>query len=317
MTGPSRPWESLPPWKARLLEKVQNRSVDHSRVLRRGYPTYNLAHGKDDMPIRVWQAHLRELGAERGDAVIRARGSGIPEPMVAQARALGEHGIRWNQRQPPPPEPARGGDAAREAMIDSVASDVWQLEHMAAVTAAHRQRLAGRGIHSEAEPVAASQIHANMSALWVRAADTSYAADLTDAERAQLWGRDEQGWRTLVEATVDIYGDGVLEQQWRSHAWPGIEYEAQNGMYHLGGGEPVNTVDPGQLPPAPQVMIGNAQHALDAARADDLDTAGQRSEKAIAAARLDELSHPSWGSEPVGEPTITPPGLTPGLEPEL
>ncbi|MEV5835388.1 hypothetical protein [Nocardia sp. NPDC052112] len=315
MTGPSRPWESLPPLKTRLLEQVQDLSYHHQRVLHHGYPDYNLTPGSDDTRVHVWQAHLRELDAERDQAVIRARANAIPEPMIEQARALGDRGIRWNARQPPPPVPARGTDVAREAMLDSVADDVWALEHTAAILAAHRQRRITAGIVSESEPVAASQMHANMSALWVRAADTAVAADLTDTECAQLWGRDAQAWRTLVEATVNRYSDTELEQHWRTRAWPGIEYDARTHMHPLDSGAG-RAVIPGELPPAPQLMIDHAQQALAITSGDDTHTEGQVSEKAIAAARLDELTR-SWGAEPLGEPGTTISGSTHDLDRDL
>ncbi|MFX0574672.1 hypothetical protein [Nocardia nepalensis] len=315
MTWPSRPWEVLAPWQTRLLEQVQNLSVDHERVLHRGYPTYNLAHGNDEVQMTRWRAYLRELDAERGEVEIRALASGVPKPLIDHAHELGDRGIRWNERQPPPPEPSRGGEAVRERMIEDIAADVWQLEHMAAVTAARRERRIAQGIHSEDHPVAASQLQTNMTALWVRAADTSHAADLTDIERAQLWGRDAQGWRTLVEATVNTYADPALEQRWRAQAWPGIEHDAQRNMQPLGSGEPDRPVDAQQLPPLPQLMIHHASQALRSGGAESAELADVGGGAAIGVAFPDGVIR-SWGAEPVGDAEFPAPGPASGLEPE-
>lgn len=88
MTRPPDPWESMPPWQTRLLEKIQNLSVDHAQMLR-GYPSYNPAFGGAELPLQRWRAGLRALETDRSEVEIRARGAGIPEQMIAEARALG------------------------------------------------------------------------------------------------------------------------------------------------------------------------------------------------------------------------------------
>lgn len=316
MTRPPDPWESMPPWQTRLLERIQDVSVDHAQVLRRGFPSYNPAFGGAEVPLQTWRAGLRALEADRSEVEIRARGVGIPEQMIAEARALGSRGVRWSERQPPPPDPARGEAGVREAMVDGVAADVWQLEHMAAISTAHRHRLAAQGIHSEAHPISVSQLQSNMFALWNRAGALARAAGLSAEERTQLWDRNSEGWQRLVQATVHTYDDAALEERWRAYGWRGIEHDARTTVQTLNPGSDLSAGTATQpLPPLPHLMIQRAEQALENPGASAETPSGQIG-AAIDAALPMGAEH-SWGPEPVGETT---PGVSgtvrdDGLEP--
>ncbi|WP_433664656.1 hypothetical protein ACQPW1_22450 [Nocardia sp. CA-128927] len=315
MTRPPQPWETMPPWNTRLLEKIQDLSVDHTQVLQRGYPTYNLAFGGAEVQMQTWRTHLRALEADRSEVEVHARAAGIPQEMIADARTLGSRGVRWNERQPPPPTGDRGQDAVREMMVEGVAADVWQLEHMAAISATHRHRLAAQGIHSEAHPIAASQLQSNMIALWLRASEVARVVGLTAEERDQLWGRDAEGWQRLMQATVHTYDDPALEERWRVFAWPGIEHDAQQTVETLNPGKDSSTSAAAeQTPPLPHLMIQQAEEALENPGA-PAEAGTEQIGAAVDAALPLGTAH-SWGSEPVGEtdPAVPSPVRDDGLE---
>ncbi|MFI5540721.1 hypothetical protein ACIA5H_30440 [Nocardia sp. NPDC051900] len=316
MTGAGLlPWEVLPPWKVRLLENIQELSVERAHLLRRGYPTYTSGNDSE-FQIQSWHSRLRTLDAIRGDAEIHARAEEVPPQWIEAARTLGRHGVRWAERDPAPPRPPRGPEARRAWVLNTLADDVWQLEHMAALTAARRARLAAQGIHSEPDPLLASQFHNNMTAIWQRACQLAVAVDLLDSERGQLWDRNARGWDALLTATVHTYDEDTLEERWLTHAWPGIEREARDVVDNLRDSidrshDQVLYAD--RLPPRPQQLIQHAIHHWWHNTADDgvgHATRAEPDDAAVIAALPDELE---WSTEP--EPGAAPSPQEPGHEP--
>lgn len=203
----------------------------------------------------------------------------------------------------------------REVMVEGVAADVWQLEHMAAISTAHRHRLAGQGIRSEAHPGVVSQLQSNMFALWNRAGALARAAGLSAQERTQLWGRDPEGWQRLVQVTVHTYDDAALEERWRAYGWRGIEHAARTTVETLNSGSDLSVGAAIQLPPLPHLMIQRAEEALESPGA-SVETGSGQIGAAIDAALPMGAEH-SWGPEPVGETTrgVSATARDDGLEP--
>ncbi|MGY1960866.1 hypothetical protein [Nocardia gipuzkoensis] len=324
MTGAGLPWEVLPPWKVRLLEDIQEWSVERTHLLRRGYPTYTAGNGSE-FEIQSWRSGLRVLDAVRSEAEIHARSVEVPPEWIEAARLLGRQGVRWAERDPAPPRPPRGPEARRAWVLSTLADDVWQLEHMAALTVARRARLAAQGIHSEPEPVVASQFQNNMTAVWQRACELAGTVDLLDIERRQLWGRSARGWGVLLAATVHTYDTDTLEEQWRTHAWPGIEREARDVVDNIRDSidrSRDRVLDGGSLPPQPQQLIQHAMHHLwHSGIAGDgvaLATRAEPDDAAVIAALPHELEL-SWSAEPAAElepePGAAPSPREPGREP--
>ncbi len=316
------PWEVLPPWKARLLEDIQELSVERARLLRRGYPTYTPG-GDGEFRIQSWRSRLRVLDGLRNEAQIHARAVEVPPPWIEAARLLGRQGVRWAERDPAPPRPPCGPEARRVWVLNLLADDVWQLEHMAAITAARRARMAGCGIHSEPDPVMASQFHNNMTAVWQRACELALAINLFDSEREQLWVRSAHGWGVLLAATVHTYDADILEERWRIHAWPGIEREARDGVDNIRDTldrHRARVLDAEVLPPRPQQLIQHAMHHLwhSGAEGDGVEyTASTAPDDAAVNAALPDELELSWSAEPAHEPEPGPARFPrePGREP--
>ncbi|MFI9410067.1 hypothetical protein [Nocardia gamkensis] len=307
MTRAGLPWEVLPPWKVRLLEDIQELSVERAHLLRRGYPTYTPS-GDGEFQIQSWRSRLRTLDAIRSEAEIHARAVEVPPAWIEAARLLGRQGVRWAGRDAAPPRPPRGSEARRGWVLNTLADDVWHLEHMAVLTAARRARLAAQGIHSEPAPVVASQFHNNMTAVWQRACELASAVNLVDLERGQLWARSAHGWGVLLTATVHSYDIDTLEERWRTHAWPGVEREARyvvDNIRDTVDRDRDRVLDAEALPPRPQQLIQHAIHHLQ-----DSGTTGDGTEYtastapddgAVIDALPDELEL-SWSAEPANEP---------------
>ncbi|WP_280312028.1 hypothetical protein [Nocardia abscessus] len=322
MTGAGLPWEVLPPWKVRLLEDIQELSVERAHLLRRGYPTYTPS-GDGEFQIQSWRSRLRVLDAIRGEAEIHARAVEVPLPWIEAARLLGRQGVRWADRDPAPPRPPHGPEARRVWALNMLADDVWHLEHMAAISAARRARLAAQGFHSEPDPFVASQFQNNMTAVWQRACELALAVNLLDSERGQLWGRTARGWGVLLTATVHSYDTDTLEERWRTHAWPGIEREARDIVDNIR--DTVDryrdrALDAEALPLRPPQLIQHAIHHLQhSGTAGDgtEDTASTAPDDAAVIAALPDELELSWSAEPANEPdtAAAPSPGDPGREP--
>ncbi|MCC3328260.1 hypothetical protein [Nocardia abscessus] len=302
MSQPSPELEGLPSWKLRLLERIQNTAADHTRVLRQGYPTYQPHYGSGEIPIQTWRTHLRALDADRGEIELHAAAVGLPDSAITAARAAGQRGVRWGDSVHSPRTMRHGEDPVRAHMVEGVAADIWQLEHMAAVKVEHRLR--GLDDTLADDPAAREQFDRNMDALWIRAAETAHVIGLSAEERAQLWERDGAGWLKLVSVTVRGYDDIALSERWRAYAWRGIEHDARRALDTLAINE-VTTPEPVSAPPAPHLLLDRATRAL------STTTPGQVAAEAGLGAAVDAALPADltavWDSEPAGEPDIRPP----------
>ncbi|MFI6779209.1 hypothetical protein [Nocardia sp. NPDC050412] len=309
MSEPIPGMERLPSWKLRLLERIQNASADHMQLLLRGHPTYEPHYGGGEIPLQTWRTHLRALAADRHEIEIHASAVGVPPAAIAEAREMGERGLRWGDSVHSPPTMRHGEDPVRAHMVEGIAGDVWQLEHMAAINVAHRLR--GADGRFPPDPQAHEQFDRNMVALWSRAYDTGHVIGLTSEEGAELWGRDQAGWTQLVAATVHRYGDAALHERWRAYAWRGIEHEAWRSVDNLAADR---IQDPNVAPPpTPPELIERATQALTGT---PTEASANSSIGAAVDAALPLDVAAEWDSEPASEPNIRPPepGASVGFE---
>ncbi|MFD3510083.1 hypothetical protein [Nocardia sp. NPDC058666] len=258
MNSPLSGAEELSSWQLRLLERIQNISVEHTRVVIAGHPRWSATTGTGDMAVQTWRTHLRALEGDRAEIALHAAAVGVPQRWIDHAREFGARGVRWGEDQASDqvlmlrtPE-----ETTRAQWIEGIAADVWQLEHMALVRAEHLHRVQESRLPDE-EP-ALSQLETNMAALWTRAITTAASVHLTDLERAQLWERDSAGWQQLAVLTAASYTDAQLHERWRVFAWPGIERQANQVAENL-------VLEPGLAvgPPDPIAMVQRAETALD------------------------------------------------------
>ncbi|MEV0027912.1 hypothetical protein [Nocardia sp. NPDC050793] len=306
MNQPVSEPDRLASWKVRLLERIQNLSADHARVLLRGHPDYQPHYGDGHIPIQNWHSHLRALAAERAEIEDHAAAVGISAVAIAEARAVGQRGLQWDDSVHAARTHRHGEDPERAAMIDQIAADVWQLEQMAVITVEHRLR--GFDGRVPRDPAADAQFDANMVALWARADTAARRAGPTGDEAAELWERDPAGWQA-VAMRVRGFDDAELHQRWRTYAWPGIEHSARRTSEHLTAAEAALT------PPTPHVMIHHATNAITTidptlmATNDGLSTAVR--------AALPQSVALDWDSEPATEPEHRPPEPGPSTGHEL
>ncbi|WP_435592144.1 hypothetical protein [Nocardia sp. bgisy118] len=257
MNQPLPELERLPGWKVRLLERIQNLSAVHAQVLMQGHPEYHPHYGEGDIPIQSWRAHLRALEADRGEIEIHATAVGVPATAIAEAQAAGQRGLQWDEVSHAVPTLRHGEDPVRH-MVDGIASDVWQLEHMAVISVEHRLRGFDGRVARDAG--ADAQFDANMVALWARANTTAHVIGLTAEEGSQLWERDRAGWQHLA-GVVRGYDDAELHERWRTYAWPGIEQQARRGSDHLVFAHQTHA-ELDLAPPTPHVLIHRATEAI-------------------------------------------------------
>uniref|UniRef100_UPI001C22B218 hypothetical protein n=1 Tax=Nocardia noduli TaxID=2815722 RepID=UPI001C22B218 len=196
-------------WRAGLLARIQDRSADHARVLRQGFPEYKTEYGRGDVALARWRSNLRDLASDRDELAMRAAASGVPEAAITAAVEAGARGKRWEHNRSNPPTTRHGEDPIRGQMIAAMAEDMWTLEHMAAVSVAKDFRFLGDVMDAEGP----RQYLVGMDSLWNRVDALAMLSDLSEGECADLWGRDEQGWRRLV-ATVAGYDDAQLLEQY-------------------------------------------------------------------------------------------------------
>ncbi|MFF0528696.1 hypothetical protein ACFYT3_09915 [Nocardia amikacinitolerans] len=303
--------ERLPSWKVRLLERIQNLSAVQARVLLQGHPEYQPHYGEGHIPIRTWRAHLRELEADRTEIELHASAVGVPAVAIAEVRAAGQRGLQWDDSAHAAPTLRHGEDPARAQLLEEIASDVWQLEHMAVISVEHRLR--GFDGRVARDGGADAQFDANMVALWERANTAAHVIGLTGEEASQLWERDPAGWQQLA-AMVRGYDDAALHERWRTYAWPGIEAQARRGSDNLVFARETGA----QLdlaPPTPHALIHHATEAIPTI--DPTMSAPAAGIGSAVEAALPDDSGRSWGSEASAQTDhrTTDPGPTPGYEP--
>lgn len=303
MSEPIPGLDSLPSWKLRLLERIQAASVDHARLLFAGHPNYEPRDGGGDIRMQSWRTQLHALAAARHEIEIHAVAVDVPQAAIDQARVDGGRGLRWGDSGHGPRTIRHGGDQVRAHMVEGIANDVWQLEHMAAISVEHRLRILGDRVPPDTAAI--EQFDRNMAALWARANETAHVIGLTGDERAELWDRDQAGWRQLVAATVHRYGDAPLHERWRTYAWPGIEHETRRSIETLTPGR-VTSDEPSAAPPTPHVLIDRATEALTTITPSDVLAADASIGAAVDAVLPPDLAA-VWESEPATEPDDRPP----------
>ncbi|MFI9508596.1 hypothetical protein [Nocardia sp. NPDC052566] len=262
MTDPSGDeYAPLESWQLRLLERLQNVTADHLRVLFQGYPQYHPHDGAGTFAVQTWRAQLAQLAAEREEFQTRAVTAGIPEELIDGAIAAGAQGMRWGNSEHAAVTMRVGDDPVRERLVVEVVGDIWKTEHMALIAVERRTRLAVNGFAAASAPELEQQYGRNMAALWTRASRNADIADLTPDERSRAWGRDRTGWHRLAKATVATYSDAELEERWRAYAWPGIERATRNDSATT---DAVAERQPriGLGPPTPDQLIERAEQTL-------------------------------------------------------
>ncbi|WP_433678325.1 hypothetical protein [Nocardia sp. CA-119907] len=313
MSEPIPGLDDLPSWKLRLLDRIQDTCAEHARVLQLGYPTYEPHSGSGEIPLQNWRTHLRALEADREEIVIHALAVGIGSAAIGQAHAAGQRGLRWGDSVGSPPTMPRGEDPVRAHMVEGIAADIWQLEHMAAIAAERRFGRPPSRIQHHPDAGEVEQYGRNMAALWNRANNVAHAIGLTAQERAELWGRDEAGWQKLTAVTVRGYDDDALVERWRAYAWPGIEHEVRRSIDTLPASR-VAVDEPGAAPPAPHVLIDRATDALTITTSAEEGARAGIDETVDAAFAPDPVA--AWDSEVSIEPEARPPepGSSAGYE---
>ncbi|TLG08726.1 hypothetical protein FEK35_17465 [Nocardia cyriacigeorgica] len=302
MTSPT-PYDGLSTWKLRLLERIQNTSAAHARVLRSGYPEYQRHYGAGDIPIQTWHTHLRAIVADLDDLQAHAAAVNIPGQAIAEAVAGGARGELWGDSVHRPPGVAQGESEVSAQMVDSIAADAWQLEHMAVLRVEHTVR--GLDARVSAEEIAHFDL--NMQVLRLRAQMMADAVELPERDRAEIWNRPREGWQRLAETTVLTYSDNELHEQWRTNAWPGVRVEARRGLGSL------TVTSHGHPPPSREELIVHASQAL-ADAGHDGHAAPQVTDAIVASALGDPASHwpdsdPGLTDEPLDHTTrVEPPG---------
>lgn len=253
----------LPGWQERLLLRIQSLAADRARVLHQGYEYPARTHellaqsgdaGISDVAILTWRTRLSQLATTRVEIETHASALGITDEIIEDARLLGNHGIH------PDPAQLRGSDPVRDMMVDGVANDVWQLQHMAAVKIAHRHLFDPDSAGIAAPNMEAAQFERNMASLWMRANTVAQAVGLRADEYAGMWATDADGWQQVLTATVFTYDPDAVEERWRVYAWRGIADAAERTLAAVGIDlANAHNADP---VPSPHAMLTQAEHAL-------------------------------------------------------
>ncbi|MBF6176041.1 hypothetical protein [Nocardia blacklockiae] len=254
MTTPADipPWQDRPPWQIRLLQQIQDLAAQRITVLRNGYETYR---GSERDALRSWHRDLHQLEQLRLDLVARAIATGLERPWIDDVLIHGHRGVRYTDTYRPP----RTGQPAREELVEGIAADVWQLQHMACLDAARREHLYATGVFEEPDPARHTQFDRNMLILWQRAATVADSIGLSDHDRDQLWATSANGWQRIIAATVATYSDDELYARWHAHTDPAIHTQITRSL---------TTVTPhgqrGPIPPTPSQMVAAAEAVITA-----------------------------------------------------
>ncbi|NKY43587.1 hypothetical protein [Nocardia cerradoensis] len=303
MTDPQAPRvQRRPVWQQRLLDRIQDLSDDRGRLLREGYDT---PPGAGELSMLAWRTQLLQLAADRSEIEARAHAIGIPPAEVAAARAAGSRGRRADLN----PEP--GADAVREHVMGWVASDVWQIQHMAAIDVAHRRRAVTDAPRFEPEPGMVAQFERNLSALWIRAGNVADAIGLTVDESAGMWARTSSDWQRILDATTHSYDDEALEERWRVYASPGIETSVIRDATAITLRVDVALSEQPVRIPTPHAMKTAAAAAFLSRPATGADPIADAIERALPA----EADHTRWDTPtPPGPPQHPGPDLDHGAQ---
>ncbi|MFC8529189.1 hypothetical protein [Nocardia sp. NPDC057227] len=296
MSYPRSELDRLPPWSLRLLERIQNTTATHARVLRSGFPAHDPGTAGSAVPVLSWRAHLRALESERTESEIHALATGISPEAIAWARAGGERGQQWSERGNAPPISGHREEPVRAHMVGGIAHDVWHLEHTAAVIAEYQHRVAQGQLPEDSATY--QRLQRNLLAVWERADATAHAVELTPAEGAAIWGRDRVGWQHLVAVTVRGYDNAALVERWQIYGWPGLEHEAHRATANLAVHTPAS-----QRAVSPPVVWRMIQDATDAIADTEPFAVGDRALERAVRAALPTDHAAAWDTEPDTGPT--------------
>ncbi|MGW0357132.1 hypothetical protein ACWDXV_23265 [Nocardia nova] len=280
-------------WQQRLLDRIQDLSDDRGRLLRAGYDT---PPGAGELSMLAWRTQLLQLGADRTEIETHARAIGIPDTEIAAARAAGSRGRRADTR----PEP--GVDAVRGHVTTWVASDTWQMQHMAAIDVARRMRAVTDTPRFEPEPWMVAQFERNLSALWIRAGNIADAIGLTVDEAAGMWARTSGEWRRILDVTTHTYDNEALEERWRVYARSGIETSAVRDATAVSLRVDVARFAQPVRIPTPHAMKTAAAAALLSHSSVGTDTIAAAIDRALPA----QADHTRWEAAPPTDPHQPP-----------
>ncbi|PPJ37496.1 hypothetical protein C5E45_15380 [Nocardia nova] len=303
MTEPQSPLvQRRPVWQQRLLDRIQDLSDDRARLLREGYDT---PPGAGELSMLAWRTQLLQLAADRSEIEARAFAIGIPPAEVGAARAAGSRGRRADLN----PEP--GADALREHMMGWVASDVWQIQHMAGIDVAHRMRAVTDAPRFEPEPWMVAQFERNLSALWIRAGNVADAIGLTVDESAGMWARTGRDWQRILDATTHTYDNEAVEERWRVYARPGIETSVIRDATAITLRLDVALFEQPVRIPTPHAMKTAAAAAFLSRPATGTDTVANAVDRALPT----EADHTHWNTPtPTGPPPHSSHNLDAGTQ---
>ncbi|MEU1950824.1 hypothetical protein [Nocardia rhamnosiphila] len=250
MTTPERPVpDRVGAWQAGMLRRVQRLAAEHARIEKAGEQVFDRPE-IDGPPVQAWRTHLDELTTQLEQAEHAAWTAGVPLRWVAAARELGATGEVPRDKIPAPDMPARANQLQRWC-VDMLAPDLWQMQHMAAVSAAQAGRVAAGRWPYRVDPVAAGRFSENMTALHERITALSEAAALTRDEGAHLWSSmDVHRWHA---ATVSGLTDHELATSW--HRWAAADPVGKPPYLPQ---PPADVSVEWARPPLPQQMVDRA-----------------------------------------------------------
>lgn len=301
MTDPPPPTATAdqPPWRQRLLDRIQNLAADQIRVFRLGYQSVD---GDGESPALAWYTRLRELAGAREEIEAHAWGVGIAQAHIDDARISGHQGFHVDSDTEP-------GNAVREKIIDRIAADTWQLQHMVAIHAARTVQSSPSGAEIDSEST--DPFERTMAAVWMRATAFSHAINLTAEEYAGMWASDEEAWLRVLSATLASYDHADREERHRIYSGPTLVDEAHRDLRALGL-DPAAPLEHGPIP-SPHDMYQHVSTLLEEIRDTPMEYTIENAVDIMLPAGI-ELP---WITESPDLPNNSPPHTDPadGVEP--
>ncbi|WP_157225117.1 hypothetical protein [Nocardia thailandica] len=167
------------PIQARLLQAVQNLAADNWREAHR--------NGGDGELSTASRAHIDLGDRARRQLEQVATAVGVPAPVLAYHRAVGERGQRYR-----PGQALLSSDRpSREDLLAGYQQLVHELQDRAGDgAAAASQNLLDRSVFAA--------YRQSLGAAWQRVGAIGHVLDLNEAERAAVWTRGDASWLTAV-----------------------------------------------------------------------------------------------------------------------
>ncbi|WP_249643845.1 hypothetical protein [Nocardia sputi] len=303
MTTPDRPVpDRVGAWQASMLRRVQRLATEHARIEKAGERVFDRPE-IDGPPVEAWRTRLDELTTQREQAEHAAWTAGVPLRWIAAARELGATGALPRDKIPAPDMPARANQL-QQWCVDMLAPDLWQMQHMAALSAAHADRVAGGRWPYQVNPAAVGRFSENMNALHERITALSEAAALTRDEGAQLWSSMDV--HRFHAATVSGLTDHELATFW--HRWAAADPVGKPPYLPQ---RPADASVQWARPPLPQQMVDRATLMMRAEFSDPAvehlapDGGGAQIGAAVEA-MMPEGSGSEWDTDPTASAPATP-----------